>query len=603
MVVGLIARSSFRLRVFAAVSCLAICALIYQFFNLNIASIPPDQTPLAHSPQRENHPIDALIETAESDFNLLLEGEPSDLASAADRYRARRGRHPPPGFAEWFEFAKSKDALVLEEYFDQIYHDLTPFWALDPRELRRQARSISTRITIREHVAKMVTDHPRSWMDSWTDMVQTLETRLPDIDIPINVMDESRVIVPFETISDYMEKERSSRHIIDTKQVTSEYMTFSDSNEEKASSFDPGFRTPGEGGYWGMARLGCPPQSPARNSHIDPINFSSVPWEFENFDRMSYHGYVQNFTLAKDPCVRPELQALHGTFLEPISVSTTQKLLPIFGGSKLPVNNEILLPPAMYWAKDEQYSGGENDHGGSWETKHDKVMWRGAATGGRARESNWSGFQRHRFMAMMNATSVQQAEETNGHGVNFKLPDYEKYSLSKGSIPDILEEHSDTGFVHLVCFPYNPADPHCPYTEPYFEVTPGMSMKEMYDNKYLPDLDGNSFSGRFRGFMLSTSLPIKATIYNEWHDSRLIPWVHFVPMDTTYLDIYGILSYFLGGHDDVARKIALAGKAWSEKVLRREDMQIYTYRLLLEYARICDDRRELLGFVDDLRAS
>ncbi|KAH1405016.1 hypothetical protein KXX64_009627, partial [Aspergillus fumigatus] len=106
-----------------------------------------------------------------------------------------------------------------------------------------------------------------------------------------------------------------------------------------------------------------------------------------------------------------------------------------------------------------------------------------------------------------------------------------------------------------------------------------MPMNKQYDYKYLPDVDGNSFSGRYRGFLLSTSLPIKATIYDEWHDSRLIPWAHFVPMDSTFLDIYGIMEYFIGyrgsGHDHAARKIALNGKKWAEKVLRPEDMQIY----------------------------
>jgi hypothetical protein len=31
-------------------------------------------------------------------------------------------------------------------------------------------------------------------------------------------------------------------------------------------------------------------------------------------------------------------------------------------------------------------------------------------------------------------------------------------------------------------------------------------------------------------------------------------------------------------------------------VLRREDMQIYVMRLLLEYARLCDDDRDVLGW-------
>ena len=48
---------------------------------------------------------------------------------------------------------------------------------------------------------------------------------------------------------------------------------------------------------------------------------------------------------------------------------------------------------------------------------------------------------------------------------------------------------------------------------------------------------------------------------------------------------------------DPGQKIALGGKEWAEKVLRREDMQVYVYRLLLEYARLCDDNRERLGWM------
>jgi hypothetical protein len=89
-------------------------------------------------------------------------------------------------------------------------------------------------------------------------------------------------------------------------------------------------------------------------------------------------------------------------------------------------------------------------------------------------------------------------------------------------------------------------------------------------------------------------------------------------MDNSFVDIYGIQDYFIGSgiakqqegkeksgvqgaHDEQAKKIADAGKEWAEQVLRREDMQIYVMRLLLEYARVCDEKRERLGFIDDLR--
>jgi hypothetical protein len=76
-------------------------------------------------------------------------------------------------------------------------------------------------------------------------------------------------------------------------------------------------------------------------------------------------------------------------------------------------------------------------------------------------------------------------------------------------------------------------------------------------------------------------------------------------MDNTFQDIYGILDYFigydgLGSHDEMAERIANDGKEWADKVLRRDDMAVYTYRLLLEWARVCDDNRVSMGWIGDL---
>jgi hypothetical protein len=153
---------------------------------------------------------------------------------------------------------------------------------------------------------------------------------------------------------------------------------------------------------------------------------------------------------------------------------------------------------------------------------------------------------------------------------------------------------------------------------PYYETKKEIPMKTQFKAKLLPDIDGNGFSGRYLAFLRSTSVPIKATLFSEWHDARLVPWHHFVPMQNSFVDLYGILEYFVGwmvkdgreqdggtvfmgdGHDEQARKIAMQGKDWAEKVLRREDMLVYLLRLLLEYRRVCDDDREVMGWVDDL---
>ena len=45
-------------------------------------------------------------------------------------------------------------------------------------------------------------------------------------------------------------------------------------------------------------------------------------------------------------------------------------------------------------------------------------------------------------------------------------------------------------------------------------------------------------------------------------------------------------------HEDLARRIATAGREWSLKYWRREDLTAYMFRLFLEYARVMSLDRE-----------
>ena len=574
----------------------------------------PARPPPTHSTRPGEHPIDELIGRAGVELARLLQKEAHTLEDAAQQYRDRRGRQPPPGFDKWFAFARNNSAVMVEEFFDRIYDDLNPFWGVSAKQMREQAKTFEHAISVRKGTVTQRSDHSdRVWMGLWQDMVASIVKDggwVPDVDMPINVMDESRMVVESEEIDAHMAKEREGRKVVPAHELKQSFHGLDDIDANPPEGFDPMFR--GEGPYWPLAVVGCPPDSPARSTFIE-TDFRTPPPLTPGYPKHSHHGYVQNWTLAKSACDNPNFQGLHGSFVEPISIGNTKKFFPLFGGSKLSMNNEILLPPAMYWTEDAFYSGGDN-HGGDWNEKKDMLVWRGSATGGRNREENWTRFQRHRFISMVNSTSIRVAE-TGEKPPNFILPNKGDYALesyapdsTNGSLADWVETWSDAATVYLQCFP--DSGPHCWYTDHYFQVKKGMPMAEQYNNKYLPDIDGNSFSGRYRGFLGSSSLPIKATIYDEWHDSRLVPWKHFVPMDNTFADIYGIMEYFIGnenvglaGHDDVAEKIATEGKEWTERVLRKEDMQIYVMRLLLEYARLCDDERDVLGWAMGVNAT
>jgi hypothetical protein len=569
------------------------------------ASPPPLQRP-------DSHPISELIDGARARLSELLGKRSLSLEQAAYRYRERRGRHPPPGFDKWFETAKSKDAIIVEEFFDRVHHDINPFWALDPLEMRRQAHLQPQVIRVRGGKADFETDDPNrpEWIQLWTKLVQEMMPHLPDLDMVINVMDEPRVLVPWENITEYLMTENNSREMFSIYEATGEYTDYSELDTDKEQqTFDPMWIGGQAHRYWDFVAAACPQDSPARQFTSLP-NFSAPIDEVFPTKSLPYthHGFINNFTVAQDPCQQPHLRGMHGTFVESVSMSTTTNLFPMFGGSKLPQNNDILIPGGMYLTDREFYSGGDT-HGGSWDEKKKGLIWRGAASGGRNKEDNWWHFQRHRFVQMMNGSTVTRVEKGEGKaGPSFILPPAGPYSpraQGEGRLGAWLDTFSDVGFVRLDCFP-DVFDEEgnklqtCPHTDPYMALVPSEPMKQMYEHKYLPDVDGNSFSARWRGFLMSTSCPLKATIYAEWHDDRLAPWLHFVPLDNTFADVYGVMDYFLDGHDAEARRIAEEGKEWADKVLRREDMMLYVWRLLLEYARVVDPKRDRLGFVADL---
>ncbi|KAK4087071.1 endoplasmic reticulum-resident kdel protein [Purpureocillium lilacinum] len=547
------------------------------------------------------HPIKKLMVEAKLRHEKLLASRSHDVADAAAKYRSKRGRHPPPGFDAWFKAALDADAIVVEDYFDRIYKDLTPFWALDPNTTSRRANAWHWVVKVRNGTASYAGDVEGRvpWLQHWTGLVKEFAEHMPDVDMPVNMMDESRILVPHDQVAKLVEQERKERALRDVANVTSKFTGLKHVDEAKPDPYDPEWFGPSNQ-FWDLAVKTCGPDTPAYG--VKQIEDFAAPAAFPQDYRpsYSYKGFVQNWTAATDPCLQPHLRQLHGTFIEPISLSSTEELIPMFGGSKLPMNNEILIPGAMYLTQDEFYSGGDS-HGPSWGRKKDGLIWRGDGSGGRPKEHTWHHFQRHRLVDMFNGTTVSRAESEGKRALTFEFPStaiYDSPRTRRGELGAWISQFADTAFVHLC------AENECDFFAPHFKLSEQIPMKKQYNYKFLPDADGNSFSARFRGFLRSTSLPLKATVYAEWHDDRIVPWVHFVPLDNTFQDIFPVLEYFADGSgpgDAAAQFIAEMGREWSEKVLRREDMRLYVWRLLLEWARVCDENRHALGYVDDLK--
>ena len=181
------------------------------------------------------HPIDTLIEGAEKTYDELLKKESHDLKAAAEQYRARRGRHPPPGFDQWFKFAQENKAVMVEDFFDQIYHDLGPFWGLPANVMRREAADYEMTISIRDGNASSTSEW--FWTQIWLNMTQTIEHLLPDMDIPLNAMDEPRILAPWEEVNLLMNRERETRNMPPPGEVIQEF-----SKLPPQADVDPGIK-------------------------------------------------------------------------------------------------------------------------------------------------------------------------------------------------------------------------------------------------------------------------------------------------------------------------------------------------------------------------
>jgi hypothetical protein len=85
---------------------------------------------------------------------------------------------------------------------------------------------------------------------------------------------------------------------------------------------------------------------------------------------------------------------------------------------------------------------------------------------------------------------------------------------------------------------------------------------------------------------------------------RIAPWVHYVPVQVDNSDLYDVLLFFRGdgngdgAHEDLARKIAVAGRQWSKKFWRKEDLIAYMFRFVFVFvsARRLECEREINGY-------
>ena len=106
--------------------------------------------PLPEPAGSKSHPIDELLKRANDQFDDMSGRATSGIQEAVDSYVKRRGRQPPPRFDQWVQFAEENEALVIEDFFDQIYEDLAPLEAISAKTLREATQAWPYWLTLRD---------------------------------------------------------------------------------------------------------------------------------------------------------------------------------------------------------------------------------------------------------------------------------------------------------------------------------------------------------------------------------------------------------------------------------------------------------------------
>ncbi|RMZ82947.1 hypothetical protein DV737_g1821, partial [Chaetothyriales sp. CBS 132003] len=517
------------------------------------------------------HPIEQLVSTNQHYFQSKLASQSQTVEEAVKKYKRRYGRPPPPAFGKWFEVAKSKDFLFIDE-LDTIMESLEPFWGVSPASLRARIKSVQkaeqvTSVTVGYNSVSQSgdnyhVDHIKDWLNgsTWGDAI-------PEVNFIISVLDEPRVVVPDDTLDLAMQR-------VDEHKQSENSKPWWATERSNARSNNVEWISVGQQYAWETMVSSCHINDPARHE-------ASVE------KKKNLYPFVSNVTADKDVCASSDLLHSHGFLASPESLIVTHSLVPIFSQCKLSIFNDVLYPSPYYQMQitSGDYNEAEDP---SWEDKLDRMYWVGVNTGGFSTSENWMKLHRQRLTMM---TAPQNTEP-----VHLLERDEKGYWQPR---PSNWSSISSLFYTRLTAV-IQCSDEACAAQQEIFN-TPMENKSAALTSKYLMDIDGNSFSGRYYRLLKSKSAVLKYTVFKEWHDDRLIPWVHYIPISNSAEELGEIMRFLVDEHEGrkIGERIAKESRDWTQKTLRAEDLEIVFIRVLIEYARIMDDNRDKMNFEID----
>lgn len=495
------------------------------------------------------HPIETLINNAKASFATLIQRQSKTYTAAHDEYRRRYNVAPPNGFEDWYHFAAAHRSPIIDD-FDTIYRSVSPFWQMSADKILQimdQAQANSEAelwsCTFSSTEGKTRCHHPYRTYDRHIELLfdrllGNLSVTLPDVRFLVNHLDEPRVLNPPRS-----PKGRNGLHDRQFKltnmsrrpiwDALTKYCAFE--RHDEAAAATPGVET-----------FGLP--------------------------------LVTNLSSTMDLCQHQEYQALHGLFIHPTSFRLIEGSVPVLSAGSPSTMGDILFPSPAYIEDEFQYQDANDVE---WETKQNNLYWAGSTTGGYALDSQWRSYHRQRFV------SLAQNSERKRHIYLREI---------KGVVEQVASRFLnarlfDVAFTRI----FQCTMKYCRDQRAHFRTKPWADKNKAFHSRLAFDMDGNGISGRYYRLLASKSVPLKQTLLREWHDDRLVPWAHYIPVSQSMEEIPELVSYLTTSETGQlkAKEVAELGREWHAKAFREIDLSIYVYRLLLEIARLQDPDRQV----------
>ncbi|KAJ7915958.1 glycosyl transferase family 90-domain-containing protein [Mycena leptocephala] len=216
---------------------------------------------------------------------------------------------------------------------------------------------------------------------------------------------------------------------------------------------------------------------------------------------------------------------------------------------------DVMVPGEFYYRNSWWAGKFEYPNNVKWEDKKDVLYWRGKSNGGHIRGTNYHSFPRFRLMDLA------------------ALPENRAKGLFDVRITQWHESH---------CTDDCDADA---IRNAYKITGESVPREEAYQYKYLLDVDGNTFSGRYLGLLRSGGLVFKSTAFAEFFTPWLVPYEHFIPVRPDLADLPAKIEW-ARANDGEARRIQESGRVFAERILTDAQNDCYWFAVLLEWGAL-----------------